>query len=251
MATREQVVVPLPADDPHLPALEDSPEVSDTGEEPPADELPTPEPGTAPAAPTSGTASPGAGSGEPTTQPPRPSAETLLLQQRIQELEGREQQRAWDALRQKHQEELRSYEQDLLGQGLEPAQVQRSVKSLQELHTEREQLHNERLMLQRNAQMAAEEQKAKLYWADHYAKEFGVPVQDLLKANTPTEMENAGLKAKVAKLTQGQLPRAQTDNNRAGPSTRGNRAARITQLTDKATLSDKEVEELGTLMGGR
>ena len=178
---------------------------------------------------------------------PQGASNILLLQQRIREMEAREQQRESENRAQQYAAEIQRYQLALEGQGLEPAVVEQHVRSMQDLPTEREQLYTQRQQLEERYNLRLQDHEAKMLIAGQLSKQYGVPLAELLGAKSPMEMENIGLKAQLARGTQATLKPSPTDNNRGGGAG-GNRNTRIEQLTDKSSLTDKEHQELGRLM---
>ena len=90
------------------------------------------------------------------------------------------------------------------------------------------------------------EAEAKVSVAADLSKKYNVPITDLLKFNTPEEMQIAGLEAQVAKAQQAAHPAQKFDAETATPGEGGSAASRRAAIRSKnGPLSDAEHAELG------
>ena len=160
--------------------------------------------------------------------------EATAYQQQLAEQEQRTAQLEQQQVQQFMQHQAAQYRQSLEQQGFTPEDVQRNTMAFQQLQQQKLQIHQDRQRQQDQATMQDYERQAKWAFAQHYHKQFGVPIDELMKANSEPEMEVMGLKAQGAQSRQAQVPPQQRmDNNRPSPHASNNRDRQMDALEAK------------------
>ena len=168
------------------------------------------------------------------------SPQVVALQQAFAQQQAQLQQREVELQGIRQQQELGQYQETLRGLGYSEEQVAAGTRQLQDVQAERAQLAQERLNVQRSLGSAQYEMQAKLATATHFHKAHGVPLEELLQANTPQDMEVMSLKHQLAKQKQAATP-AQTFANNApatGPAT--GRAALVAKAANGGPMTSAE-----------
>jgi hypothetical protein len=144
------------------------------------------------------------------------------------------------------QAELQRYQWELEQQGYDQGTVQSSVQQRQQQYATQRQLAQAQQHAKDVAAVMGREAEAKVSVAADLSKKYNVPITDLLKFNTPEEMQIAGLEAQVAKAQQAAHPAQKFDAETATPGEGGSAASRRAAIRSKnGPLSDAEHAELG------
>jgi hypothetical protein len=160
--------------------------------------------------------------------------EYLRYQQQASENDNRTAQLEAQQINQYMQQQAIQYRNAMLQQGFSQEDAQRNTNAFQQLQQQKFQINKERQEIQDQAMVSEYERLAKWEFAQHYHKEYGVPINELMKANTEPEMENMGLKAQNSKVRQGQVPpQKRMDSNRPSPHASNNRDRQLDALQRK------------------
>ena len=179
----------------------------------------------------------------------QPHPQIAELQARIAEQERQLQEREFLLRGAANLDEVQRSRTTWQAQGYSEEQIAAGLRNLEGIQTERTQLAQERARLHNLAQR--QEMGAKATVATMLSKEYGVPVAEMMKADSPQAMEMLGLKAQLAKLRQSPTP---TRPSFADNAPRGAGAASKAQLTERylATMGrDMSREELRVLFPDR
>ena len=164
----------------------------------------------------------------------QPQPQIAELQARIAEQERQLQEREFLLRGAANLDEVQRSRTTWQAQGYSEEQIAAGLRNLEGIQAERGQIAQERGRLQQLAQR--QEVAAKATVATMLSKEYGVPVAEMMKADSPQAMEMLGLKAQLAKLRQSPTP--------ARPSFADN-APRGAGATSKAQLTERYLATMG------
>lgn len=193
------------------------------------------------------------------TTPPKPAAEELASAReavaQAQAQQAQYQAQAQYVQQQQRQladaEELRTYRAGLEAEGYDTAQIQSGLQGLQRVQQQRHGLAQQQQQLRQQATIMQQGAEAKVQLATDLSVKYGVPIQNLMKFDSPEEMEIAGLKAQVSNLEQKKGPPQEFNAESAEPSASGSRGTRLAALSEKNTRwSESEYQEAARLRSG-
>jgi hypothetical protein len=146
------------------------------------------------------------------------------------------------------QQEGIQYRQQLEAAGIYGAQQAPYVEQFQGLQRQKVELALRAEAQDMQAQQGEKERRAKYAWGQKYSKDYGVPLEQLMKAKSHAAMEVIALKYSIAQDKASKTPSTQLANSTPAAQSAGGRQQRADRLANmNRPLTDGEFAELERL----
>lgn len=146
------------------------------------------------------------------------------------------------------QQEGIQYRQQLEAAGIYGAQQAPYVEQFQGLQRQKVELALRAEAQDMQAQQGEKERRAKYAWGQKYSKDYGVPLEQLMKAKSHAAMEVIALKYSIARDKASKTPSTQLANSTPAAQSAGGRQQRADRLANmNRPLTDGEFAELERL----
>ena len=146
------------------------------------------------------------------------------------------------------QQEGIQYKQQLEAAGIYGAQQAPYVEQFQGLQRQKVELALRAEAQDMQAQQGEKERRAKYAWGQKYSKDYGVPLEKLMKSKSHAAMEVIALKYSIAQDKASKTPSTQLANSTPAAQSAGGRQQRADRLANmNRPLTDGEFAELERL----
>lgn len=141
------------------------------------------------------------------------------------------------------QQELLTAQQSWQQQGYDEAQIAQGIQQLRTVQQRETEVTLGKASLMEQARLMQEGATAKVAKATDLSSQYGIPITDLMKFNSPQEMEIASLKHSIAKTKENAAPPQEFETEKSD-RTGSSRDVRMEYLATKETeWTDAETAE--------